>query len=240
MKFKGTNLSKRTMALLTAGMVMLGAGGVTLAVPNITSENYDAQLRQDALEVQLLENGTHVGSDDDANPGAIYGSIDKVEPGKAYDDVISVKNSGAADAYVRVIVRKYWADSESGKKALDLTPSMIKLDPESGWKEVTSADQPEYYIYYYQNVLKGTRDGNGGDEATLFKTLRIDPKVKTDGMEVSETKKGNKTIITYTYTYDGVSFGVEAEVQAVQTHNGKAAIKSVWGVDAASVGINAN
>ena len=235
MKFKGTNLSKRTMALLTAGMVMLGAGGVTLAVPNITSENYDAQLRQDALEVQLLENGTHVGSDDDANPGAIYGSIDKVEPGKAYDDVISVKNSGAADAYVRVIVRKYWADSESGEKALDLTPSMIMLKPESGWTEVKSEDQPEYYIYYYQNILKG-----GSDPVALFKTLRIDPKVKTDGMEVSETKKGNKTIITYTYTYDGVSFGVEAEVQAVQTHNGKAAIKSVWGVDAASVGINAN
>ena len=233
MKFKGTNLSKRTMALLTAGMVLLGAGGVTLAVPNITSDNYDAQLDQDVLEVQLLEDGTHVGSDDDANPGAIYGSIDKVEPGKAYDDVISVKNVGA-DAYVRVIVRKYWTDSESGEKALDLTPSMIMLKPESDWKEVTSADQPEYYIYYYQNILKHD------DEATLFKTLRIDPKVKTDGMEITETKKGNKTIITYTYTYDGVSFGVEAEVQAVQTHNGKAAIKSVWGVDAESVGINAN
>ena len=31
--------------------------------------------------------------------------------------------------------------------------------------------------------------------------------------------------------YDGYSFQVEAEVDAVQTHNAQDAIKSAWGVD---------
>lgn len=31
--------------------------------------------------------------------------------------------------------------------------------------------------------------------------------------------------------YDGYSFNLDAEVDAVQTHNAKAAIKSAWGVD---------
>ena len=34
-----------------------------------------------------------------------------------------------------------------------------------------------------------------------------------------------------TYDYDGASFVVEAEVDAVQTHNAQSAIKSAWGVD---------
>ena len=33
------------------------------------------------------------------------------------------------------------------------------------------------------------------------------------------------------YDYDGASFVVEAEVDAVQTHNARDAIKSAWGVD---------
>ena len=44
------------------------------------------------------------------------------------------------------------------------------------------------------------------------------------------TKVLFKTITT-SYDYDGYSFHVEAEVDAVQTHNAKDAIKSAWGVD---------
>ena len=35
----------------------------------------------------------------------------------------------------------------------------------------------------------------------------------------------------YEYKYDGYSFNLEAEVNAVQTHNAAEAIKSAWGVD---------
>ena len=43
-------------------------------------------------------------------------------------------------------------------------------------------------------------------------------------------ENGHKTITT-TYVYDGYKFKVEAEVDAVQTHNAQDAIKSAWGVD---------
>ena len=36
----------------------------------------------------------------------------------------------------------------------------------------------------------------------------------------------------------GPAVNVEAEVQAVQTHNAAQAIKSVWGVDASETGMN--
>ena len=42
-------------------------------------------------------------------------------------------------------------------------------------------------------------------------------------------KEGNK--IEYKYTYDGYTFTLEAEVDAIQTHNAKDAIKSAWGID---------
>ena len=43
-------------------------------------------------------------------------------------------------------------------------------------------------------------------------------------------------VITYTYKYDGYIVCIEADVQAVQTHNADgeadyAAIRSIWGVE---------
>ena len=52
-------------------------------------------------------------------------------------------------------------------------------------------------------------------------------RVKTS---VSTTDNGK--VITLNYDFDGVRFALEAEVDAVQTHNAQDAIKSAWGVDA--------
>ena len=46
---------------------------------------------------------------------------------------------------------------------------------------------------------------------------------------VRENAEGK--IITYTYEYDGYTAHIDAEVDAVQTHNAADAIKSAWGVD---------
>ena len=46
---------------------------------------------------------------------------------------------------------------------------------------------------------------------------------------MEETAEG-KTIRTV-YLHDGAYMSVEAEVDAVQTHNAEEAIKSAWGVD---------
>ena len=45
-----------------------------------------------------------------------------------------------------------------------------------------------------------------------------------------EDENGYQTIETV-YEYDGYRFYIEAEADAVQTHNAQEAIKSAWGVD---------
>ena len=64
--------------------------------------------------------------------------------------------------------------------------------------------------------------------------MTINPAIGTKVTEVVETKTENgreyKTI-TYEYEYDGYTFKIQADVDAVQTHNVVDAVKSAWGVD---------
>ena len=231
MKFRNTKLSKRTIALFMAALVLIGAGGTTgtRAALTVFSDDYDAVIRTDTLNVELTENRNVV------EDGKLYTSIGKkVEPTRTYADAVGVVNNGGAPEYVRVIVRKYWTD-DKGNKTTAFDPSLIELEATDSWS-VQSGGSPETEIYYLKKAL-----GVNGEE-TLFNNIRISGDVLEEG--VGKTVDGvtdgtaTKTVITYTYIYNGYSFNVEAEAQAVQTHNAKDAIKSIWGVDASSVGIN--
>ena len=243
MKFKGTKLSKRTVALLAAALVLLGSGGVmgTKAAPNIVANNpYDATLQLNSIAVDITEKVAG-GKEKTVSDGALTLTNDKkFAIGKKYDDVIGVKNSGAADEYVRVVVRRYWTDADG--KRLDLAPDYIELTKEAGWKKVAGIND-EYSVYYLTSPLAA------GSSKALFKEFRINEAVKTKGKKIMIGSKEYSSdaaaakaavdgdVITYTYTYDGCKFNVEAEAQAVQPHNSAEAIKSIWGVDAAEVGI---
>ena len=80
---------------------------------------------------------------------------------------------------------------------------------------------------YYKGILPA-----GGETELFADGIRIDGEVA--GEAIVETKGDT---ITTTYKYNGVEFHVDVEVDAVQTHNAQDAIKSAWGVDAASLGI---
>ena len=245
MKFKGTKLSKRTLALLAAAVVLLGGSGFTgtRAALNVIGPNYDATIATNSISVALTEDGKAI-----ANNAELYKSLDgKAEPGKTYADSIGVINDGAAPEYVRVIVRKYWLTPEGeevqpaegeaaatgGEKDKALNPDMIKLAlANDSWIE-KNGGSAETKIYYLKNQLTGTAD--------LFKSIQIDKSVATDKKiilngttEISEADIASVTsgTITYVYKYNGYKFCVDAEVQSVQTHNAADAIKSVWGVTA--------
>ena len=64
----------------------------------------------------------------------------------------------------------------------------------------------------------------------LQNSIRIDDAVANKVTEETRIEDGH-TVITTTFNYDGVNFNLEAEVDAVQTHNAKDAIKSAWGID---------
>ena len=209
----------------------------TKAALNITGVPYEEAIQTDEVAVQITENGKEVGTKDpitvETAPTIFTSVPETFEPGKTYDAKVGVSNTGSADAYVRVMVHKYWL--KEGKKSLALSPSYIEPITTSKWKAVKGASgdkETETMIYYYQSKL------DADASAQLFTGIRINEKVLTNGrVKTEESTVNDVTVINYIYEYDGLTFVVEAEAQAVQTHNADEAIKSVWGVDSSVVGL---
>lgn len=238
------SLNIKPVALLAAAAVLLLAStvGSTQAALTYYSDNYSAEVTVSNIGVTLLENGTeisrrnYIGKSEnqlwDEATGTLMNNLlaeDEVfKIGKAYTEEISVKNSGAIDSYVRVVLRKSWQD-ENGNKNTGLSPELIQLQTVTGngWVEDTNASTDERIVLYYTNVLKA-----GETSPICTDTISIDSAIGTKVTETREEVDGG-TKITYTYVYNGYTFNVEAEVDAVQTHNAKDAIKSAWGVDVA-------
>ena len=194
-----------------------------------------AQDRKEKYKGNLVEylgytNDTHYGKT------AAYklGTPGKVEPGRTYKEEISAENGNNVDEYVRLIVRKYWV--KNGAKNTALSPDLIKLTyngkayNSSAWTLNEKESTAESQTYYLNKMLKAKEPS-----ALLFNELTIDGEITDDEhMKVEEktTTEGNKkvTVYTYTYDYDGYTFYIEADVQAIQTHNVNDAIGSLWGV----------
>ena len=172
-------------------------------------------------------------------PAYTLGPPGAVEPGRTYKEEIKAENGNDIDEYVRLTVRKYWV--KDGKKDTTLSPDLIKLsyngkDYNSGAWTLNSAENKgskETSTYYLKKVLPGTGDKNAVTEP-LFNELTIDKSVADEAnVTVSEdTSRSTETkkVYTYEYDYDGYTFYIEADVQAIQTHNVNDAISALWGV----------
>ncbi len=253
--------SRRVTYVLLALAVLLLLGstiGSTRAALTYYSENYTAEISVSQIGVSLLENGNVVSSRDydndewkittnrgnDAVSGALLQNMlkegEKLALNKTYNEKLSVKNSGTIDEYVRVRIYRYWTKKNaSGQnvKITTLTPDLIDLNLVNKDKWVKSPhDSTECMELYYKGILPS------GSETEIFADgIRIDGQVASeatvDSKEDTDSKGRKTTTYTTTYKYDGVEFHVDVEVDAVQTHNAQDAIKSAWGVDAASLGI---
>ena len=238
MKKKKFPFRVTTAVLLSASAVLLigSTVGSTRAALTYYSENYGAEVTVSNIGVSLLENGETVSRRDyDSNgewnetSGALLADLQEetIVPGREYDEALAVSNSGSIDSYVRVILNKSWTDSE-GSTDPNLSPELIDLNllTDNGWIIDEGASTAERTILYYTNILPA-----GETTPALSDTVRIDPAVADKVTEeVAIDENGYKTI-TFTYAYDGYTFELEAEVNAVQTHNAQDAIKSAWGVD---------
>ena len=217
----------KPLYLLIAAAVLLIAStvGSTQAALTYYSENYSAEVTVSNIGIGLVENGTVVGDELLKN---LIAEDEELILGKAYDEELSVVNSGSIDSYVRVIVKKSWQD-EAGVKNTMLSPELIDLNflTENGWVIDESASTAERTVLYYTDILPV-----GATTPAFTDTLKIDPAIATKVVETVEETAGGKNI-TYVYEYNGYTFTVEAEVDAVQTHNAEAAIKSAWGVSVA-------
>ena len=174
---------------------------------------------------------------------------EEFKPGKAYTEELSVANTGNIEEYVRVTVYKYWVDpdgnkvflnetDDQGKEIVDekdkkgistqgLSPALIKLNLINSdvWLLDNKATTEERIVVYYNSILA---PGENTSEKPLCDTLTIDKMV---GDKATKTVSEDGKTITVKYDYDGWQFCLEAVVDAVQNHNAKNAIKSVWGRD---------
>ena len=239
--------SKSTLILLLAAVLLLGAGGfgtAWAASPAIRGEYYNAWFYMNHLQVHLMENGKDVcgGSNTIDGSSKTTGKLmqylvpaegaaaGKIEPGRKYKEELAAQNGQDIPIFLQMTVRKYWIDTKTGEKANDLSPNRIKLsygkDPynTSAWKINEIESTTESATYYYNTTLAG-----GATTEPLFDQLVIDSKVANIEGYTTRTE-GNKIIYKYIYRYDGYACAIEADVQAVQTHNANDAIVSQWGV----------
>ncbi len=237
---KKKNLFASPVLFLSAAAVLLlfSTVGSTRAALTYYSDNYEMNVEVSSIGVSLLENGKVVSNRNYTERGWVSDSVgedgeprgtllegrfegeEKLIPGKYYEEALSVQNSGEIDSYVRVILYRSW-NNASGEQDTTLNPKLIDLagleDASSGWIVDKSASTEERTVLYYQRPL-----AQGEQTTPLCTGLRIDPAV----LRKVDTGNGQSS-----YIYNGYSFRLEAEVDAVQTHSAADAIKSAWGVD---------
>ena len=191
--------------------------------------------KQDKYVGNLVEYMGYKNDDHSGNSAAYQvGKPGEVVPGKKYEERIAAKNGSDINEYVRLTVKKYWVDSDKNKDTR-MDPELIKLSyggkayNSSAWAVNSKEHSKESDTYYLRKMLKG-----GETSADLFDTLQIDASVYELGNKKTTTTtpedKEGVTVITYEYDYDDFTFYIEADVQAIQTHNVNDAIGSLWGV----------
>ena len=170
----------------------------------------------------------------------LFASINDFVVGKQYSEQFRVLNSGTIDEYVRVKIYKYWLDGNN-KKDTSLSPALIELrlvEGDNNWIIDDNNDPnrttSERTVMYYAYPLKSSNNNNGQAETTpdFMTTLKINNSVM-DAYDISTTEHVENGVTykntVYKFKYDGYTFCVEIEADAVQTHNAKDAIKSAWG-----------
>lgn len=225
-----------------AALLLIGSTvGSVQATLTYVSEYYDAHVEMKEIGVSLVENGVTVSYRDYADngnwskgTGVLLEHIpeDQFQVGRVYQEELSVKNSGEIEQYVRVQVFKSWQRKNSrGQwvKAPDLAPEMIDLHFTQGTWIVGSSSRERTVLYYPQILAPGQ------SSVPFTDTLKISSEIMTR-VKPAVTEETRDNVIVTTYTYDDVRFVIEAEVDAVQTHNAVDAIKSAWGVDVSMSG----
>lgn len=236
---------------LAIALLSFSAIGSTRAALTYYSETYTAQIDVQSIGVSLLENGNIVSYRDYTHADNVWNQAsgnllalpegEEWQIGKTYPELLSVRNSGSIDEYVRVKIYKYWVD-ENGRKLPHLSPAMIDLHLTGGhWivdDRATTANMGEgdfkdgeTIVLYYDSPLPAAGEGVFHETESFVDSVTIKSDVLTKVTEERSTDANGWITVRTVYDYDGASFVVEAEVDAVQTHNAQSAIKSAWGVD---------
>lgn len=261
-KLKRKPLSKKTVALAVAAIVLLTFSSFqgTRAALTYYSDEYKGEVSMRNIGITLLENGNAVdvrngyngeGSTQTWNTSGdqtlLKDMLDQTDGnlliGKKYDEKLTVKNSAEINQFVFVSVYKRWVKPVKGADGKDqkdsdgntvyepdtfLDPALIELEfvTDNGWHIIKDKTTAERTVLYYDKSL-----ASGEETPELLKSITINADVAGEAV-TTETTIGNKTYYKTTYEYNGTKFILEAEAQALQTHNAEEAILSSWGLRA--------
>ena len=260
--FFRSSMGTTFMFMLAILLLMTGTIGGVRATPQIFNPDFGyGGVKLDQIGITLVENGDDVSwrnydretekfvfnsNSDKPEMGALVtkmlGENEKLKLGARYKEKLTVRNSGSIPEYVRVTVYKYWVD-KWGKRidaydanGKDVINSLIKLHfrEDNGWVIDHNADTKERTVLYYKDIV-GTKPEER--ETQPFADYLVIDDTIMDYAKVTTETKGN----TVTWVADGMTFMIEAEADAVQDHNGRAAIKSAWGLtdeDITRLGLN--
>ena len=198
--------------VLAITLLFAGAIGGTQAALSNPSRNYYPALHLKRIGVNLNDNGLAM-------------ETSAVQIGKNYDCIVAATNDGQIPQYLRIVIHRYWVDAQGNKvKDVNFNPALIVTTDESGnpynsgsWYWDAASSTPEREIYYYKQIVEANSSTDN-----LYRYAKIDPSVAkmvrigTDG--------------SYEYIYGNLTAKIDVEVDAVQTHNARAAMKSAWGV----------
>ena len=184
------------------------------AALNEKSDDYDTTITMKKIDVEIV-----IENDD------ILANVpEDYIPGEEYETSVKVKNTGEIAEYVRVVVYRYWTDS-NGNKDTSLDPEMIVLGlGGDGWVLDEDAHTAERDILYYSKPLESEEEKS--ETSSVTSSVKVDTEVMN---KVTITEKDG--MITKTYAYNDKNFVVEIEVDSIQEHNYVDAAKSAWGVD---------
>lgn len=176
---------------------------------------------------------------------------------KDYRIRVSANEVSTINEYVRVVVRKYWTKTGANgasEKDFSLNPNFINIvfntetNDKGTWiLDPSYSKNSECKILYYDTPIgpEGNEEKFAQVTSDVIKGIGLNDTAKDakentvsikDYYKKTVTKEDNKTITTYEYLYDGKSFVIEIEADAVQVHNAVPAIKSAWGIDVTKTG----
>lgn len=224
---KTTIIAGSAIALLAISAV----GSTRAALTQTENMQYNLSVSDLSVDLYEMQAEKYVSvSDGGKLLSTLVGEGESFQIGKTYAEQTAFSNDGNYDAYVRVIITKSWKDGEV--KDTTLNPSLIQVSmaDEGAWVKDAKASTKEREVYYYKTVVAAPeRKEDNSIVALNYVPITSTISVKNDVTQIV-TKNGTTGNITTTYDYDGKSFDLDIEVDALQTHNAVDAAKASWGV----------
>lgn len=236
-------LLNKTTVLTGAAIALLAvsaAGSTRAALTQTQNMAYSlsaSDLSVDLAEMQDTDAGKEyvsVAEDESKLLTNLLGEDEAFLIGKTYEEQTAFSNDGNYDAYVRVIVTRSWMDEDGKDTTLDPSLIHVTMADDNAWILDADASTRERQVYYYRKVVAAeAQDGYIPITSAISVDNQVTQLVTMQDANGNVLNPENSAVtgnVTTIYNYDGKSFDLDIEVDAIQTHNAVDAAKASWGV----------